>query len=53
MPPIPLNKDADVCKEIQQASHCGQHSKNKTSIEQNDTFQRRLTDILVYKLLKH
>ena len=39
MPSIPLDKDADVCKEIKQASHYGQHSKHKTSFEQNGTFK--------------
>jgi len=53
MPSIPLNKDAYVCKEIQQASHYGQHSKHKTSFEQNGTFQKRLTYIFVDELLKN
>ena len=53
MPLIPLNKNAEVCKEIQQASHYGQLSKHKTSLEQNGTFQKRLTDIFVDTLLKH
>ena len=53
MPSIPLNKDADVCKEIQQASHYGQNSKHKISFEQSGTFQKRLTDIFVDKLPKH
>ena len=53
MPSIPLNKDADVCKEIQQASHYGQHSKHNTSFEQSGTFQKCLTDIFVDKLPKH
>ena len=35
------DKDADVCKETQQASHYGQHSKHKTSFKQNGTFQKR------------
>ena len=34
-------------------SHYGQHSKHKTSFEENRTFQNRLTDIFVDKLLKH
>ena len=50
---IPLNMDADVCKEIQQASHYGQHSMHKASFEQHGTFQKRLTDNSVDKLLKH
>ena len=53
MPSITRNKDADLCKEIQQASHYGQHSTHKTSFEQNGTFQKRLPDIFVDKLLKH
>ena len=53
MPSITLNKDADLSKEIEQASHYGQHSKHKTSFEQNGTFQKRLIDIFADKLLKH
>jgi len=53
MPLIPLNKNAEVCKEIQQASHYGQHSKHKTSFEQNGTSQKHLTYIFVDKILKH
>jgi len=53
MPSIPLNKDADVCKEIQQASHYGQHSSIRHHLNKNGTFQKCLTDIFVDKLLTH